>query len=243
MNNAFYVALSRQNALFRNMSVVANNIANANTTAFKAEKMIFTDLVKKAAANQKIAFAHDVATVRDMRPGELITTGSDFDVAIDGKGFFVVKTDEGRRYTRLGNFAANNAGALVTVDGDKVTGASGEPINIPENSTNISVREDGMVQAFVNGLPEEVGRIGIVSFDDEKELKAVGHGLYEGDGAKPAVEGSFRVVHRSLEQSNVNSVNELTDMIEISRGVGSTAKLIKDLHDLVRKSIEVIGKA
>src|SRR5258708_5552303 len=107
MDNSIYVTLSRQLALFRDMDVTANNIANANTTGYNAEHIMFDSFVTKDA-NQgdrnPVSFANDVATYRNIENGSMQITGNDLDLAIQGNGYFIVETPLGTRYTRAGNF-------------------------------------------------------------------------------------------------------------------------------------------
>jgi flagellar basal-body rod protein FlgF len=242
MNNALYVTLSRQTALFRNMSVIANNIANANTSGYKSEKMIFTDYIKKDAGGEDLAFAQDISTTKNMSQGEISSTGSAFDVAIDGEGFFMVDTPDGQKYTRTGNFALNAAGDLVTASGFRVTNNNGTPITVPENATDLTIRKDGMVQVFVDGIEEQLGVIGVMKFEDLQRLKSEGGGLYSGEGGVPAGIEEFQILQGSIEGSNVNSVQEMTNMIEVSRSVGSAAKFAKELHQLMLKAVDTIAK-
>lgn len=242
MNNAFYVTLSKQTALFRNMEVIANNLANANTTGYKAEKMLFTDYVMKNKGGEKVSFAQDIATVRNMMQGEVAVTNSAFDAAIQGKGFFMVNTPDGIRYSRAGSFGMNSQGELVNSNGYRVGDSGGGPLIIPENATDITIRDDGMIQAFVDGKEEEIGKLGITKFPDDVALKIDGNGLYRGEGGTIATEEDFKIIHKSLETSNVNPVGEITQMIEVSRSVSSTATMVKDMHDMLRRAIETISK-
>lgn len=241
MNNAFYITLSKQTALFRHMGVIANNIANSSTDGYKAEKMLFSDYVAKDADGGKISFAYDIATARDMSQGPLINTGAPLDAAIQGDGFFTVETPQGPRYTRVGSFSINSSGELVSSSGHRLLGNGGGPIAISEGSTDISIREDGMVQAFVAGALEEVGVLGVVKFEDKNSMKIEAGGLYDGN-AVPATIEDYKVIQGALEQSNVNAVQEVTQMIEVSRSASTTAQFVKDLHELVRRAIETISQ-
>jgi flagellar basal-body rod protein FlgF len=122
METSILVALSRQDTLARQLDVVANNLANMNTTAFKAERMMFADYLVQVgsadgATGDAIAFVRDFATVRDPSEGKLEETGGDLDVALAGEGYLVVQTPQGERYTRDGHLRLDEAGQLVTDDG------------------------------------------------------------------------------------------------------------------------------
>ena len=138
MENTSYIAMSRQAALRRSMDIVANNIANANTPAFKAERMMFQEYLAKPTKDDKLSFVEDVGTARDLSSGPLTTTGNDFDVALSDEGYFVVDSPLGERYTRHGRFQLDANGQLVTGTGYPVQGQAG-PINIPEDGGRISI--------------------------------------------------------------------------------------------------------
>ena len=124
MENAGLVALSRQMALFRQMDVIANNIANANTNGYKAENTVFAEFVKNSAevGGEPVSFTRDMATVRDLKQGDIKPTHRQLDVALEGEGYFTVETPLGVRYTRVGSFQINQEGNLVTQQGYNVLG-------------------------------------------------------------------------------------------------------------------------
>ena len=133
MDNAVYAALTRQTGLGHEMQVVANNIANAATTGYKAEDVVFSEHVSNLGADhQSLSMA--TARVRDtvMTQGTLSQTGGTFDLAIEGEGFFLVQTPEGERLTRAGSFTPNGQGDLVTHDGYPVLDAGGAPVFVPQ---------------------------------------------------------------------------------------------------------------
>jgi len=122
MESSVLIALSRQGTLKREMDVIANNLANMNTTGFKGEKMLFVEhLVKSRGGDRllpvKLSFARDVAQITDLSEGQINTTGNTLDVAIRKDGFFVVETPNGQRYTRNGRFETDNQGQLVNQQG------------------------------------------------------------------------------------------------------------------------------
>src|SRR5262249_29385758 len=123
MDNSLLVSLSQQLAAYRAMDVIANNLANASTPGFKCEAAKFEEYVShvRPAEDQKVpqtsSFVKDAVVMRDLGQGELTATGSPYDFAINGKGFFTVQTPQGMRYTRDGHFSLNQDGVLVTSDG------------------------------------------------------------------------------------------------------------------------------
>ena len=148
MQNALLVGLSRQIALARELDVVANNIANLNTTGYKADGSLFEEyLVPAARADQtgsRVSFVRDRGTWHDMSQGAIEHTGNPLDVAIDGNGFLVVQTPRGERYTRNGALQINATGQLVTSDGDPVLGDGG-PIALQPTDRQVSISHDGTI--------------------------------------------------------------------------------------------------
>ena len=148
MDNAVLVGLSRQMALSREMDVVANNIANLNTTGFKADGSIFEEYLSGAARQrperQGVSFVLDRGVWHDMSQGSIERTGNSLDVAIDGKGFMVVQTPNGERYTRNGSLQISPTGQLVTSDGYPVLGDGG-PITLQPTDRQVSISRDGTI--------------------------------------------------------------------------------------------------
>src|SRR5882724_9666925 len=151
MENTLLVGLSRQMVLERQMDVVANNVANINTTGFKADNSMFERFLMPVALenrfnapDRRLNFVNDRGTWRDIRPGGMQQTGNPLDVAIDGNAFLVVQTPNGERYTRNGALQINAQGQLVTTDGAQVLGDNG-PIVFQNTDRNVSISADGRV--------------------------------------------------------------------------------------------------
>ena len=125
METSTYIALSRQMALRRELDIVAHNIANAETPAYKAERMIFREFLAKPEFREKLSFVQDIGLSRDLSEGPLATTGNPLDLAISGDGYFVIETALGDRYTRHGRFQLDAEGQLVTGTGDVVQSDAG----------------------------------------------------------------------------------------------------------------------
>lgn len=234
MDNGIYIAMSRQLALFRDMEVTANNLANANSTGFSSEHVLFTSFMGQDV-NQKVAnpmaFAHDIATYRNTTPGPIQKTGNELDVAINGNGYFMVDTPLGVRYTRGGSFQIDGGGQLVNGSGYPVLDASNQRIVFPENVTVIEIGSAGNLK--VNG--DDFGSIGVVRFDNEQLLEAAGNGLFKTELVpQPTLE--VPVIQGALENSNVQPVLELTRMMKVGRSVSGTAKFMEVINDLQRKT-------
>jgi flagellar basal-body rod protein FlgF len=216
MQGANLVLTSYQDGLARAMDVVANNIANSTTTGFKRQEIAFDSLISRPARDEEFIFAVDRGSYRDIQPGPLLMTGNTFDLAIQGAGYFQIQTKAGTRYTRAGSFQVNQDGEIVTAAGDKLLGDGDQPVAIPSDATDISISGDGMINALQAGARVELGRLKMVKFAREQALQFTGNSQYTSDET-PEPDTSSRLVQGMLEQSNVQSVTEITHMINIMR--------------------------
>lgn len=236
MESTSIVALSSQAALSRQMDIVAHNIANLNTTAFKAEKMMFIEHVVKSRGGERIlgdqvTYVRDIATVRDVTEGSLTKTGNSLDVAIRGQGYFVVETDIGERYTRNGRFRRDETGQIVNNEGFPVQFEGGQPAVLSPEDNEITISRDGTLSTE-NG---DIGRIRVVGFENDQELQALADGLYT-TGADPVDVERPEVVQGMLEGSNVNAIIELARMIEVHRAYEGVKKLIDREDERLRNA-------
>ncbi|MBX3505883.1 MAG: flagellar basal-body rod protein FlgF [Parvibaculum sp.] len=240
MENALLIGLSRQMAMAREMATIANNIANVNTTAFKAETMMFEQYLKTDASEEspdrRISFVQDVGQYRNMRDGALQTTGNPFDMAIAGEGFFRIETEAGVRYTRNGNFNLNNEGQLVTSAGDLVLTDAGSPIAFANDETGITIARDGTISTDQGRR----GRLAVVTFENPQDMKKTGDSLLETAQQEVPAE-NIRLVQGALEGSNVNPILEMTNMIDVSRSYASAQKLIDQADQMRRQAIQQLG--
>lgn len=241
MENASLVALSRQLVLRQKLDVIANNVANINTAGFKRQTLEMDEYVMPTASantfprrDQRISFVEDWTTTTDFEPGTVEVTGSPFDVAIEGDGFFTVQTPEGERYTRAGNFQLDVGGRLVTPDGHPVLGDGGEIVFGPEE-TDVVIGVDGSISS--NAGPR--GRLSVVSFADNRILDKIGDNLFAGEGAQPAT--GARVRQGAVELSNVQSVMEMTRLIEVNRAYAQVTSMINTSEELRLRAISTLG--
>jgi len=239
MENTSLVGVSHQAALRRQMETIAHNIANMNSTGFKAERIMFVDhLVRNPGADHftdpKLSFVRDVATVRDLSSGPLQHTGNQFDLAIEGDGFFVVQTPDGTRYTRNGRLRVDDTGQMVTDRGMPVLTTGGQPIVLSSTDTEIAVARDGTVSSE-NGV---LGRFRVVRFDNAQNLRMVAEGLMASEDV-PLEMNTPHIVQGMLEGSNVESVVEMERMIEVHRAYDQTKNLVSGEHERMRKMMEV----
>lgn len=237
MDNASLVGLSRQIVLDRELGVVANNLANINTTGYKADSSIFEQfLLPEASADAFPADSRDLAYVRDratwhrFAPGPTLRTGGALDVAIDGDAFLVVQTAAGQRYTRNGALQITPTGTLVTAAGDPVLGVGG-PIQFQTSDHDISIGEDGTitVREGASATSDSIrGQLQLARFDNPGALQKEGSSLFSAPpGIAPLPPQNVRVVQGAIEQSNVNAVGEMARMVEITRAYESIAGLLQ----------------
>ena len=252
MENALLIGLSRQIALRRELETVANNIANLNTTGYKADNSVFEEFLMPGArhdrfqgADRRLSYVHDRATWHDFRPGPMQRTGNPLDVAIDGDAFLVVQTPRGERYTRNGALQINATGELVTSEGHQVLGDGG-PIQFQTTDNAISINEDGSITAREGGSSKSDsarGRLRLVRFDSVSQLKKDGSSLFSApESIAPQAPQKVRVVQGALEQSNVRSVIEMARMVEVTRTYTNIASILQQHHDQRRNAIDKLAE-
>lgn len=264
-NKGIFTALSGAIAQSQRLDTIANNIANSNTSAFKKDKQVFQEYL---TANEKLpdviqvpkipasvesfydmqggdrGYVNSTGTFTDHSQGNLKATGNTLDVGLDGKGFFEVLTPRGVRFTRSGGFKVSSQGLLVTKQGYPVlkTGTQDpQQRTIGVNSRNLTISYGGDI--YEGG--DFNSKLSVVDVAEPDALKKEGQSLYalkENYGAQlqPAAEAQ---VHQGfIESSNVNIVEEMTDMIQASRSFESTQKAIKAFDMLNGKLVNEVGK-
>jgi flagellar basal-body rod protein FlgG len=253
--NSMHVAKTGLNAQNRRMQVIANNLANVNTTGFKRERVNFETLLyqvlrssgEQTSADTNLTSAFSVGTgVRVVNAdklfsqGSIVSTDNALDLAVDGAGFFQVLLPDGRiGYTRNGTFSRNNEGALTTSSGYVIQ----PEVVLPEDAQEINVSSDGVVSVQLPGAveQEEVGQLELAEFQNRNGLQPIGESFYVETTAsgEPIVanplEGSFgKLVQGALESSNVSVVKELVDMIETQRAYEVNSKAISSVDEMMR---------
>lgn len=245
---ALSIAASGGYAMQRHIDVIANNLANVNTASFKRERADFADLFYQqfvppgsAAANgqapvgiQQGTGVKLVSTTRSFEPGHLDNTNRQLDWAIEGDGFFRLDNNGIPVYTRAGSFHRDKEGSIVTSRGLKLD----PPITVPQNITDVSITSDGRVLGHDPLNPnqqQELGRIQIVRFVNPNGLRALGDNLFEGneDSAGTPIEGNpgdagLGIIRDGfLEQSNVDVIREMVDLIQAQRAFEINMNSIK----------------
>lgn len=242
MENALLIGLSRQSALARQLEVIANNMANLRTPGYKGETMMFEEYLMPGAevsglegADAQISYVYDVGLARDFSTGNFERTDNPLDVAIEGKGWLVVESGDGERYTRDGGLKISAEGTLVTGRGQPVLGQGG-PIQFSPEDHDIVIASDGTIST----ADGERGRLRIVAFEREGSLVKEGDNLFSATEA-PAAAHDIRVIQGMIERSNVQPVRETARMIEVTRAYASTAQLLEKMQDLRTDAIEQLG--
>jgi flagellar basal-body rod protein FlgF len=250
MENMLLVGLSRQMTLQRQMDVVANNVANVNTNGYKADKSLFQEYLQTGAheddfvgKDRSVSYVLDNGTFKDLTQGPIAQTQNPLDVAIDGGGFLAVQTAAGVRYTRDGALQINNQGQLVTAAGDPVLGNSG-PIVFQPTDHDINIGADGNISVLegINTVDSVRGKLQLVSFADAQKLLKQGSNLYSaGTGVAPQPDTASTLRQGFVEKSNVNSVSEMSRMIEVTHAYSSIATLLQQETDLRKTAIQQLA--
>lgn len=237
MDNSFYTTLTRQSGLLREMQTVANNIANLSTTGFRAEGVVFAEHVRSLGPGQdSLSMAHAVGRHVHNGQGALSQTGSPFDLAIEGEGYFLIETPEGERLTRAGHFITDGNGEMVTPDGYRLLDAGGAPVFVPPDARSIAIANDGTLSA--DGEPQTV--IGLWQPVDPNDLQHRSGVLFEAPaGVQPMLE--YSVFQGFLEDSNVNPVAQITRMIEVQRAYELGQNFMDQEDERLRGFLRTVG--
>ena len=246
MIRGIYTGASGMLAESMRTDVISNNLANVNTAGFKKDVAVTKDFanmlltrVNDGAEAPVIGsigvgvMVDEVATIQSS--GMMKTTGNDFDMAIEGKGFFTVETPQGIRYTRNGTFAKNIQGELITQDGYRVLGQNG---SIRIQGSKMIVSDDGSVSVD----NQRVGKLQLVEFGNEKQLVKEGSSLFAlppGQTGTPATGGVRQGV---LEMSNVNVIGEMVNLISNYRTYEVNGKVVQSHDQLLDKAVNEVGK-
>lgn len=241
MENAELIGLTRQTVLRRKMDVIANNLANLNTTGFKGKNLLFEEYLMPVAEasefprrDETLSYVQDYRTFSDFSAGNIVMSGNPLDIAIKEEGWFAIETADGERYTRAGNFQLDAEGRIVTANGNPVLGDGG-PITLAPGETALTVAADGTVSTE-NGVR---GRIRVVRFADEQQLRNEGNNLFAGENPLPVE--TPRLAQGAIEGSNVRGVVEMTRMIEVTRDYQSISTMMKEQDELARRAVNSLG--
>ena len=254
---ALHAAGTGMEAFQFNLDVIANNLANAGSTAFKRSRVNFEDLYYerlKSPGTQdslgnltptgiEVGLGTRVSgTESDFAPGNLIQTDGPYDVAIVGDGFYQVQDGSQILYTRAGNFTVNSNGQLVLASADR--GRLIEPqITVPPDATSVTINSEGYVSATIAGQTElsQLGQIQTVRFVNPQGLINLGENLFNATEASgqplvgaPGTEGRGQLRQGFLEQSNVEPVRELVDLIKTQRNFELNTQIVQAADQMLQ---------
>lgn len=253
MNIALWSAKTGLDAQNTQMAIIANNLANANTTGFKASRANFQDLLYQnvrqvgAQSTQNTQYStgltlgtgvNIVATQKDFTQGSVTQTNGSLDVSISGRGFFQITMPDGTlSYTRDGTFTLDNQGNVVTATGYPLSPA----LTIPQGTQSVTIGNDGTVTALsASNKTSTIGQIQLADFVNEEGLQATGNNLLIESAASgvpqvstPGTNGLGTLQQGTLETSNVNTVTELVNMIECQRAYEMNSKAITTVDQML----------
>ena len=254
MYPALWIAKTGLDAQQTNMSVIANNLANVNTTGFKRDRAVFNDLIyqnlrqvgAQSSENTELPSGlmlgtgvKVVATQKEHSQGNIVQTGNSLDVAVQGKGYFQVLHPDGNIvYTRDGTFSLTADGILVTPNGYEVQPA----MTVPTDATSLTIGSDGVVSVLQAGstAPTQIGQIELAYFVNPQGLEPIGDNLYRETNASggvntaiPGNDSTGTLIQGALESSNVNVVEELVNMIETQRAYEMNSKAISTTDEML----------
>jgi flagellar basal-body rod protein FlgF len=235
MDKLLYIAMSGAKQNMNALAINANNLANAKTTGFKADLAQARSMQAYGEGLPSRVFSMTERSSQNFDSGAMLTTGRSLDIAVGGDGFFAVQAVDGQEaYTRGGHLRVTETGALETNDGELVIGEAG-PITLPLPVNNIQISRDGTIMVQPEGAPntvqEEVGRIKLVN-PDVRLIEKGNDGLFRAkDGQDLQADVNVQVLGGALESSNVNPVNEMTEMIALQRQFEMQLKMMKTAEE------------
>lgn len=238
METGLYVSLSSQIALDRRMTTLADNVANANTVGFRATEIKFNDVVADNG-KAKVAFVDQGKEFLSTRNGGMTETNGAFDFAIRGNAYFAVETPAGQTLTRDGRFTLTENGDLVTLNGYPVLDAGGAPIQIDGNAGIVKISADGQLNQ--NGAP--IAALGLFEADLSAGFMRAGNsGIIPTIAPEPVVDRiDAGVAQGYIEESNVNPIAEMTQLITVTRAFESINALLTDAESSIDNAIRTFG--
>ena len=255
MNPALWISKTGLDAQTKDIAVISNNLANASTVGFKKSRAVFEDLLYQTVNQPGGRSAQDtempsglmlgagtkvVATQKIHTQGGMITTDNAFDMMIEGEGFFeILMPDGSASYTRNGQFTVDGEGNMVTPGAGYLLQPQ---VTIPPDAKGITISQDGEVSVKLQGEAEPaiVGQLNLVNFVNPSGLEPVGQNLYvetavSGDPQEgvPSIDGFGKIIHKALETSNVNTTEELVNLIETQRVYEMNSKVISAVDEML----------
>jgi len=261
MNEGIFVAASGGIKQQRILDVLSNNLANINTPGFKKDQMAFEELMPPfknfnipstnpgkfsilESQESSISYVGISGFSTDFSQGVMTNTGNSFDMAIEGDGFFAVKTGEGVRYTRTGNFTLDDQARMVNKQGQPFLDINNKPIFFPPEAGQITIGNDGLVSFNTEGTSQTIAQLKLVHFSEKSQLIKEGNGLYKLSNLEVVEEFpvNIKVFQGFVEASNVNVIEEMVAMIQSVRLFEAYQKLIQSIDEADNQSVNVIAR-
>ncbi len=261
MMEGLYIAASGGTKQLKKLDVLSSNIANINTQGFKRNMLVYEEKrtpfqqVPLAGADMRnfnstqvsvsaVSYVQVTASLTDFAQGPFIKTDNPLDVAIEGKGFFVVNTPAGIRYTKNGNFHLDGLGQLVDQKGNMIMTRNEEPILIPFGTKRVTIDQAGSVFGGIELDQDPLGQLKIVSFTNLQALIKEGQGFYKitDSSVKEILVNDAKVLQGFTENSNANVIHEMTQMIETLRQLEAYQKIIQSIDEADDQSVNNLGR-
>jgi flagellar basal-body rod protein FlgF len=245
MDTLLTVNVSHRSALERQMDVIANNMANIGTTAYKGERVVFSDYVMDMDAEtprggDEVAFTLDYGTIRSTENGPIKSTDNPLDIALQGNGFFEVRSESGETlYTRRGHLTRDAEGFLALPTGERVVDAAGDPVDLTGLTIPPKINADGTI----SGPDGQIGAFNLVEFADDRALERRENSLFAATGQQAQPAQDLVLVQGALEGSNVDPIKETVKMIQVMRAYQSAQKSADSVNDVREKAIERLPRA
>lgn len=238
MQDGLYVALSSQMALQKRLDTIADNVANAGTVGFRATSVNFKDLVS-GLGNEAVEFASSGDTYIANKTGSLTETGNPFDFAVKGDAWFGIQTPAGTVMTKDGRFTMLNTGELVTLEGNQVLDAGGAPLVLDPRGGPPEVSADGMIHQG----GKLAGGIGLYEFTPGQNFTRYGNsGIVPDTPPQPVIDRpGIGVAQGFVEESNVNPLMEMTNLIQVQRNFERVTALMGDSDSAMKDAIKLLG--
>lgn len=243
-DTSIYTNATSAEQVLNSLQIIANNLSNLNTTAFRAdyENLVQQSFVDPVHQTRMIAISK--GTYTDQRPGPINNTGRELDIALQGPGYIAVQTPQGEKgFTRAGSFDITPDGILITNKGDMVLG-NGGIITVPPQS-RVSIDNHGIVSALIagqaNSTLERVDTISVVEAPQEQMVKGLDGLFHPTGGILPAPAKNTNIIPRALEGSNVDPISELVSLVDCSRQFDFQTKQMQTVSENATKANQLLN--
>ncbi len=249
MLNALSTATTALDSFQTSLETTANNLANANTTAFKRSVVDFQDLMSSGPANQQVGRGVRVADIstRDFNQGAEQSTGQDLDLFVTGQGLFTIQQPDGStKFTRDGSFQRDALGRLVTAAGGIVQ----PPITFPADTVSTKISSDGVVSVVTASAPGQIkvlGQLQLANFPNPAGLQSEANNLFSETPASgtpttaiPGTNGLGTIKQKSLEQSNVDLTTEMTSLVTSQRAFDANSRVVNTANQMVSSALDIV---